>query len=75
MRSRTASLLWRGSGHWARGARMTKVSEMFGGIGSVAMSGVPVRENTSATSGSSAMRRSSCFCIAVDSLRLVLGIR
>ena len=47
----SASLVSSGSGHSSCGFRMMKVSEAFGGIGSEAISAVPVFENTNATCG------------------------
>ena len=49
---------------------------MLGGIGSAAISAVPVRENTRSISGNFCLRRSSsCRCIATDWVRLVPGSR
>ena len=51
------------------------VSDALGGIGSEAISAVPVFENTNATCGSAETLRSTSSCIACDCVRLVLGIR
>ncbi|MNE42806.1 hypothetical protein D3C80_1369540 [compost metagenome] len=49
---------------------------MFGGIGSEAISAVPVRANTRSTSGTWLNTLcSSCCCMATDWLRLVPGTR
>ncbi|MNK80860.1 hypothetical protein D3C87_1005910 [compost metagenome] len=49
---------------------------MLGGIGSAAISAVPVRANTRSTSGNFAFSRVSiCCCIATDCVRLVPGMR
>ncbi len=49
---------------------------MFGGIGSDAISAVPVRANTRSISGNFSFSvRSICFCISTDCVRLVPGIR
>ena len=52
-----------------------KVSDTFGGIGSDAISAVPVLEKTNATSGKLLTVRSTSFCIVWDWLNEVLGIR
>ena len=51
------------------------VSETFCGIGSDAISAVPVFENTNATSGTVFTARSTANCISEDCVRPVLGIR
>ena len=51
------------------------MSETFGGIGSVAISAVPVLEKTNATSGQCATACSTASCIAVDASSDVLGMR
>src|SRR3546814_1248559 len=61
MRSTTSALESTPAGHWSCGFRITKPSEMFGGIGSVATSAVPVFENINSTSGN--------FEMAVSTLR------
>ncbi len=49
---------------------------MFGGIGSEAISAVPVRANTRSISGNFCLSRlSSCCCISTDCVRLVPGTR
>ncbi len=49
---------------------------MFGGIGSDAISAVPVRANTRSISGNLVFSvRSSCCCISTDCVRLVPGMR
>ena len=52
-----------------------KVSEAFGGIGSLAISAVPVLENTNATCGNALIFSSTSSCMAWAWVRLVLGIR
>ncbi len=54
---------------------MTKPSEMFGGIGSVATSAVPVFENISSTSGSLVIAASTLRCMVSDCSRLTDGTR
>ena len=54
---------------------MTKISAMLGGIGSVATSGVPIREKTLSTSGKLLMRFSRISCISTDCSKPVPGIR
>ena len=51
------------------------MSETFGGIGSDAISAVPVLEKTNATSGSALTAVSTSNCIACDCVRPVLGMR
>ena len=49
---------------------------MFGGIGSAAISAVPVRAKMRSISGNRALRAaSSCCCISTDCVRLVPGMR
>ncbi len=57
-----------GSGHSARGFSIMKLSATFGGIGSVAISAVPILANTRSTSGN-ALRRSLDHPLHVDRLR------
>ena len=54
---------------------MMKVSETLGGIGSEAISAVPVFEKTKATSGSALTVFSTSSCIACDWSSAVLGMR
>jgi hypothetical protein len=54
---------------------MIKVSDTFGGIGSEAISAVPVLEKTKATSGNVRIVFSTCSCIFVDWVSPVLGMR
>ncbi len=54
---------------------MMKVSATDGGIGSEATSGVPILENTLSTSANCTSRFSICFCISMDWVRLVPGMR
>ena len=75
IRSCSAAFDRPGSGHSACGLSITKVSEEFGGIGSVATSAVPVFENTSATCGNRATASSTLSCIACDWVSDVEGIR
>ena len=51
------------------------MSDAFGGIGSVAISAVPVFEKTKATCGNALTVFSTSSCIACDCARPVLGIR
>ena len=49
---------------------------MFGGMGSEAISAVPVRANTRSISGKDSLRvLSSCICMSSDCVRLVPGTR
>ena len=64
-----------GSGQSSRSLSITKVSDIEGGIGSLATSAVPILANTRRTSGKPANFVSSASCIATDWLRLVPGIR
>src|SRR3546814_5276686 len=75
MRSTTSALESTPAGHWSCGFRITKPSEMFGGIGSVATSAVPVFENINSTSGNFEMAVSTLRCIANDCSRLTEGTR
>ena len=52
-----------------------KVSDTFGGIGSEAISAVPVFEKTKATWGNWLMVFSTANCIACDWVSAVLGMR
>ena len=52
-----------------------KVSEALGGIGSAAISAVPVFEKTKATWGNWLMDFSTANCIACDWVKPVLGMR
>ena len=73
--SSTNSLFgFEGSAHSLRGFKITKISAILGGIGSVATSGVPMRENTLSTSGNALIRCSSTSCISTDCSRPVEGI-
>ena len=73
--SSTNSLFgFEGSAHSLRGFKITKISAILGGIGSVATSGVPMRENTLSTSGNALIRCSSTSCISTDCSRPVDGI-
>ena len=74
-RSITSSLVSTPSGHSSCGFRMTNVSEIFGGIGSVATSAVPVFEKMKATSGSEITAFSTCRCISSDWFSDVEGMR
>src|SRR3546814_3390517 len=74
-RSITSALVATPAGHWSCGFRITKASETFGGIGSVATSAVPVLENMSSTSGSFLTASSTLRCIARDCSRLTEGTR
>ena len=53
---------------------MMKVSDEFGGMGSVATSAVPVFEKTVATCGNSRTARSTASCMACDCAIEVDGI-
>ena len=59
----------------SRGFKMMYVSDAFGGIGSAARSGVPVREKTKATCGNRPAIVSLASCMACDCESDVLGIR
>ena len=48
---------------------------MFGGIGSEAISAVPILAKVIFTSGNALMRFSSAACMPTDWVRLVPGIR
>ena len=54
---------------------MMKVSDAFGGIGSLAISAVPVFENTKATWGKRLITFSTPSCMACDCVSDVLGMR
>ena len=51
------------------------MSDAFGGIGSLAISAVPVLENTKATCGKRLTVFSTASCIACDCVSAVLGMR
>ena len=70
-----ASLPSEGSGHASRALRMMKVSDVFGSIGSLARSAVPVLENTKATSRKRLTVLSTESCIACDCVRPAEGMR
>ena len=64
-----------GLGQSARCLKIINVSETLGGIGSVAMSAVPVLEKTTFTSGIVFTAFSTSSCIRVLCSMPVLGIR
>ncbi len=71
----TSAFVLLGSGHSSRGLSMMKLSATLGGMGSVAISPLPIFVNTRSTSGIARISASSCSCRSMACCNEVPGMR